>query len=81
MKVRFNKEQIEFLKEIVDDEKLVNLISNVTDNVYIELDEDMADDLRDICAQYEIDDIQGHEDSSLSNKGKIAYELINLLYN
>lgn len=81
MKVKFNKEQIIFLKSIVKDTELEKDISNFSDNTEIQIKEDLADDIRDICAQYEIDNAQECRDLSLDNKGKIAYELVNLLLN
>ena len=80
MKVKFNKEHIIFIKDIVKDTELANRISSFSANIETEIDEELADDLRDICAQYEIDNIQEHKDLKLNVDGRIAYELVNLLY-
>lgn len=81
MKIKLNKEQIDFLNIIVKDTEHEKDIKSFEVDKDVSIDDDLADDLRDLCAQYEIDNVQEHKDMSLNEKGKVAYDLVNLFYN
>lgn len=80
MKITLNQAQIDFLKYITKNTEYENDVASFSAEVALEVADDLADELRDLCAEFEIDDIQEHSNQSLSEKGKTAYELVNLLY-
>jgi hypothetical protein len=80
VKIKLNKEQIDFLKEIAKDTESEKDVLLFSSDQEFDLNDDLADELRDLCAGYEVDNAQEHKDMSLDAKGKIAYDLVNLLY-
>lgn len=80
MKTKLNKEQIDFLVDITKNTELIKDVKTFKPDIDLSIDDDLADELRDLCAEYEVDNAQEHKDMSLDIKGKIAYNLVNLLY-
>ena len=80
MKVKLNKDQANFLKDITKDTEFEKAVNSFQEDKEFSIDDDLADELRELCAQYEIDNAQSHEDMALNDKGKTAYDLVNLLY-
>lgn len=80
MKTKLNKEQIDFLVDITKNTELIKDVKTFKPDIDLNIDDDLADELRDLCAEYEVDNVQEHKNMSLDIKGKIAYDLVNLLY-
>lgn len=81
MKIKLSKEQINFLNKITKGKEFEKDIKSFEIDKEFDLKNDLADELRDLCAEYEIDNIQEHKYMSLDENGRIAYDLVNLLCN
>lgn len=82
MKLRLNEEQLDLLRRLSQNteyEKDVTLFPAVSE---FEIDDDLAEELRDLCAEREIFMAQNRaEDDMLEDKdGELAAELVDLLF-
>jgi len=80
VKIKLNKDQVNFLKGITKDTEFEKAVNSFQEDKEFNLNDDLVDELRELCAQYEIDNAQAHKDMALNDEGKIAYDLVNLLY-
>lgn len=82
MKVKFNSREIDFLKEVLKDTEFFSLTSEFKENQDNYIDDEIVDDIRDLCADEEVLEVQNAEKLNIiiTDRGKIAADLVDKLY-
>ncbi|HWQ76563.1 MAG TPA: hypothetical protein VN441_14720 [Syntrophomonas sp.] len=82
MKVKFNNQEISFLKEILADTAFFALASRLKENEEIDIDDDIADEIRDLCGDEEVAEVQKAEEMGMviTARGRTAADLVDRLY-
>lgn len=82
MKVKLNKEEIDFLKEVLKDTEFFNLASNFKEDQENYIDDDIVDDIRDLCGEVEVFEVYNAEEQNIgiTERGRIACDLVDKLY-
>lgn len=82
MKVKLNKKEIDFLQKILKDTEFFNLASEFKENQENYIDDDIVDDIRDLCGDVEVFEAYNAEEQNISitERGRIACDLVDKLY-
>jgi|GEM_PF-1968893 len=80
MIIKLNEKQQGLLIKITTGTAFEQDVLKFPVGVNFDADEDLLDDLRELCAQVEIDSVQAGGGVILDEDGKIAVELVDLLF-
>lgn len=80
MKILLSREQVEFLRFLCKDTVYEDRVSSFPVGTEFEINEDLADEIRDLCALYESGSVIDGGGVILDEKGWAAVELVDLLY-
>lgn len=82
MKVKLNNKEIDFLKEILKDTEFFELASEFKENQDNYIDDNIVDDIRDLCGDEEVTEVNIAEEQNMviTDRGKIAADLVDKLY-
>ncbi len=82
MIVKFNNKEIDFLKQILKDTDFFSLTSEFKEDQEINIDDDVASEIRDLCGDEEASEVMKAEEKNMiiTKKGKIAADLVDKLY-
>ncbi|WP_300385169.1 hypothetical protein [Clostridium sp.] len=82
MKVKLNNNEIDFLKDILKDTEFYNLTSEFIENQEIEIDDDITDEVRDLCSDEEVYEVYEAEKQNvrITKRGRVACDLVDKLY-
>lgn len=82
MIVKLNKKEVDFLKEILKDTEFFDLASELRDDQENYIDDDIVDDIRDLCGDAEVSEVLNAEEQNMTitDRGIIAANLVDKLY-
>lgn len=82
MKVKLNKKEVDFLKEILKDTEFSDLASGLNEDQENYIDDDIVDDIRELCADVEVYEAYNAEEQNIgiTERGRIACDLVDKLY-
>ncbi len=82
MRVKFNSEEIDFLEEVLKDTEFFSLASEFKENQDNYIDDEIVDDIRDLCGDEEVAEVNKAEKLNIviTDRGKIAADLVDKLY-
>lgn len=82
MKVKLNNKEIDFLKEILKDTEFFNLASGLREDQENYIDDDIVDDIRELCGDVEVFEAYNAEEENIgiTERGRIACDLVDKLY-